>query len=110
MSKSAHQAEAAAAGAEMPAIPLAPRYLWLFEAVILLRVESGCGHQFAVDQFQHLYPHVRVQWELEQCVKELLAVMAPFYAWREAQRPCSGRMRHGRPGGADDAHGELPSE
>jgi hypothetical protein len=57
----------------------APEHLWLFEAVVRLRLETGCSHEFAVAEFQHLYPTINVQATLERTVAELMRIMQPVY-------------------------------
>jgi hypothetical protein len=53
--------------------------LWLFEAVVRLRLESGCSHAFAVAAFQDLFPRRDVQARLERAVTELMRVMQAHY-------------------------------
>jgi hypothetical protein len=53
--------------------------LWLFEAVVRLRLETGCSHAFAVAAFQDLYPRTDVQTRLERVVAELMQVMQRHY-------------------------------
>jgi hypothetical protein len=53
--------------------------LWLFEAVVRLRLESGCSHAFAVAAFQDLFPRSDVQARLERAVAQLMRVMQAHY-------------------------------
>jgi hypothetical protein len=54
-------------------------YLWLFEAVVRLRLETGCGHAFAVAAFQDLYPRINVQARLEEAAADLMRTMQAHY-------------------------------
>jgi hypothetical protein len=55
-------------------------HLWLFEAYVHLRRETGCSKEVAIAALTDMYPGILVEHALTQAAKHLTGTMAAYYA------------------------------